>query len=53
MEYNIKQVENGFLIRVDGEDPVEGYISKEYIFQRESQVIKFLRERFASVEKSA
>jgi hypothetical protein len=53
MEFNVKKVENGFIIRMDGEDPVEGYISKEYIFQRESQVVKFLRERFAALENNA
>jgi len=46
MEITIKKVANGYVVRQEGEDPVEGYVSKEFVFTKESQVIKFIREHF-------
>lgn len=36
----IKQVQNGFVVTVFDED------NKEYIFQKENQVFKFIRDLF-------
>ena len=44
MEVSVKKVENGYVVRFEGEDAVEGYVSKEYVFTRMAQVVKFLRE---------
>ena len=41
MEVTIKKVENGFVVSVF--DHIE---SKEYIFARESQVLRFLRDQW-------
>ena len=38
MEVNVKKVENGFVVQVFAEE------HKEYIFSRESQVLRFLRD---------
>ena len=42
----IKQVSNGFYVTVHSEQ----YDSKEYVFAKEYQVIKFLKELFRSEE---
>jgi cation transport ATPase len=46
MEINVKKVENGYTVRIEGEDPVEGYVSKEFVFTKQFQVIRFLKETF-------
>jgi hypothetical protein len=46
MEINVKKVENGYTVRVEGEDPVEGYVSKEFVFTKQFQVVRFLKETF-------
>lgn len=46
MEYNVKHVDNGFVVRVDGEDPVDGYVEKELVFTKEYQVLRFLKDEF-------
>lgn len=53
MEYTVRKVENGFVVRVEGEDPVEGYVSKEMVFSRNSQVLKYLRDTLQADEKNA
>jgi hypothetical protein len=50
MEITIRKVANGYIVRMEGEDPVEGFVTKEYIFTRKSQVIKFFRETFSAGE---
>jgi hypothetical protein len=40
--YEIKQVQNGFIVTVQTED----YDGVEYVFPKEYQVIKFLKEQF-------
>lgn len=42
----IKQVANGFLVTVI--DSGDSYDNKEYVFTKEYQVIKFLKEYFNS-----
>jgi hypothetical protein len=44
----IKQVSNGFYVTVHVHS--ENYDSKEYVFAKEYQVIKFLKELFKSEE---
>ena len=44
MEVNVKKVDNGYIVRVEGEDPVDGYVSKEYVFTKQFQVVRFLKE---------
>ena len=46
MEVNVKKVDNGYIVRVEGEDPVDGYVSKEYVFTKQFQVVRFLKETF-------
>ena len=46
MEINVKKVENGYIVRLEGEDPVEGYVSKEMVFTKQYQVIRYLKEQF-------
>lgn len=46
MEITIRKVANGYVVRMEGEDPVEGFVTKEYIFAKQSQVVKFIREQF-------
>lgn len=46
MEINVKKVENGYIVRLEGEDPVEGYVSKEHVFTKQFQVVRFLKEHF-------
>ena len=48
MEITIRKVANGYIVRTEGEDPVEGFVTKEFIFTRKSQVIKFFRETFSA-----
>jgi hypothetical protein len=42
----IKQVANGFLVTVV--DSIDSFENKEYVFTKEYQVIKFLKEHFKS-----
>ena len=44
----IKQVSNGFLVTVI--DGIDSFENKEYVFTKEYQVIKFLKEHFKSEE---
>lgn len=46
MEITIKKVENGYTVRIEGEDPVDGYVSKEFVFTKQFQVVRFLKETF-------
>ena len=50
MEVQLKQVENGFVVLVSGEHPVDGFISKEYIFSRLSTALRFVRDTFSVKE---
>ena len=51
MEITIRKVVNGYVVRTEGEDPVEGFVTKEHVFTRKSQVIKFFRETFAFTQE--
>lgn len=42
----IKQVSNGFLVTII--DGVDSFENKEFVFTKEYQVIKFLKETFKS-----
>ena len=54
MEYNIRVVDNGFVLRLEGEDQDEGYVVKELVFTQESEILAFLSEKLAKkVAKSA
>jgi hypothetical protein len=46
MEITIKKVSNGYTVRIEGEDAVEGYVSKEFVFTKQFQVLRFLKENF-------
>lgn len=46
MEITIKKVENGYTVRIEGEDAVEGYVSKEFVFTKQFQVVRFIKETF-------
>jgi hypothetical protein len=45
MDYTVRKVDNGFVVRIDGEDPVEGYVDKEMVFTKDFQVLRFLKEQ--------
>ena len=45
MEFNVRKVDNGFVVRIDGEDPVDGYVEKELVFTKDFQVLRFLKEQ--------
>ena len=42
----IKQVSNGFLVTIV--DGIDSFENKEFVFTKEYQVIKFLKETFKS-----
>lgn len=53
MEYNIRTLENGYVVGMSGDDPLEGYVSKEFVFLKHSQVVKFIRDNLAKGEENS
>lgn len=53
MEYTIKKIENGFIVTLNGDDPLDGYVHKEYVFLKHHQVVKFIRDNLAKGEENS
>ena len=45
MEIVIKKVANGFVVRFEKDE--DEYVEETHVFTKYSQVVKFLKERFA------
>lgn len=53
MEYNIRKLTNGYVVILTGDDPLEGYITKEFVFLKYNQVVKFVRDHLAKGEENS
>ncbi len=45
MEYNIRKVDNGFVVKAEGREN-DDYVEKELVFTNSEQVLQFLQENF-------
>ena len=54
MEYVIREVDNGFVVRTEGEDAEGTYTTKELVFTDALQTLQFLQSELTKKdEKSA